>query len=135
MLSTELSLNYSSFGNFAFYEDYPRKVSTYARERTRIHTDTQAYTHTNTHTPKKEKKKKGFSLRRSGNGKNRHFFKELTPRSWTYELRGQGNKKHIPNQRQHTPHTILQKLSPKPWPTPLYLSLPIIIYIGSSHGK
>ena len=50
------------------------------------------------------------------------FFKELTPRSQTYELRSQGEKKknkHIQNQDKQTPHTVLQKLLPKLTPTPL----------------
>ena len=46
------------------------------------------------------------------------IFKELTPCSWTYELRGQGEKKKTTNSRQ-TPHTVLQKLSPKTTPRPL----------------
>ena len=53
-----------------------------------------------------------------GNGKI-DIFKELTPHSWTYELRGQGIKKSIQNQNKQTPHTVLQKLSPKPRPWPL----------------
>ena len=42
------------------------------------------------------------------------IFKELTPHSRTYELRGQGEKKSIQNQDKQTPHTVRQKLSPKP---------------------
>ena len=44
-------------------------------------------------------------------------FKELTPRSWTYELRGQGKKKT--NKVKDIPHTVLQKLSPKTMTSPL----------------
>ena len=58
-----------------------------------------------------------FTLKGTGNGKKRNFFKELTPRSWTYELCGQGKiNKSIYKQ---TPHTVLQKLPPKAWPVPL----------------
>ena len=50
-------------------------------------------------------------------------FKELTPRFRTYELRGQGKregrKRNVPNQDKPTPHTLLQKLSPKMYNTPL----------------
>ena len=51
------------------------------------------------------------------------FFKELTPRSQTYELRGQEkkNKRNVPNQDKQTPHIVLQKLSPKTLRTPLRL--------------
>ena len=47
------------------------------------------------------------------------FFKELTLRSRTYELRGQGKKRNVPNQDKQTPHTVLQKISPKTLRTPL----------------
>ena len=54
------------------------------------------------------------------------FFKELTPRSWIYELCGKGKKKKKKkkkkidqNQDKHTPHTVLQKLSPKTTHVPL----------------
>ena len=40
---------------------------------------------------------------------NSTFFKELTPRSRTYELRGQGGKKAIRIKDKQTPHTVLQK--------------------------
>ena len=46
------------------------------------------------------------------------FFKELTSHSRTYELRGQGGKKNLQNQDKQTPHTVLQKLCPKPTPPP-----------------
>ena len=59
--------------------------------------------------------KKG--LKGVGNGKI-DIFKELTPHSWTYDLRGQGEKKSIQNQDKQTLHTVLQKLSPKPTRTP-----------------
>ena len=40
------------------------------------------------------------------------FYKELAPRSRTYELRGQGGKKrNVQNQDKQTPHTVLQKLT------------------------
>ena len=44
-----------------------------------------------------------------------HIFKEFTPRKLTYELRSQEKKKKSIRQIQHkqTPHTTLQKLSPK----------------------
>ena len=45
------------------------------------------------------------------------FLKKLTPRSRTYELRGQGEKKSKQNKDKQTPHTVLQKLSPKLTPT------------------
>ena len=51
--------------------------------------------------------------------KNRHFLKELILRSRTYELRGQGKRRNVQNQDKQTPHTVLQKLSPKPSRTPL----------------
>ena len=52
-------------------------------------------------------------------GQKSTFFKELTPHSRTYELRGQGEKKNsIQNQDKQTPHTVLQKLPPKTIPTP-----------------
>ena len=54
------------------------------------------------------------SIKGEGNGKI-DVFKELTPRSRTYEPRGQGKKKSIQNQLKQTPRTVLQKLSPKPW--------------------
>ena len=56
-----------------------------------------------------------------GTGKRKiDIFKELTPRSRTYELRSQGGKKSIYKIKdKHTPHTVLQKLSPKPSPAPL----------------
>ena len=48
------------------------------------------------------------------------YFKELTPSSQTYELNGQGKKKSsTQNQDKQTPHTVLQKLSPKLTPSPL----------------
>ena len=45
-------------------------------------------------------------------------FKARTPRSWTYELHGQGKKKGKRKKGQkiqdpQTPHTVLQKSSPK----------------------
>ena len=57
---------------------------------------------------KKKKKKK----------KKKKFFKELTPRSQTNELCGQGEK-NVQNQDKQTPHTVLQKLSPKKLGIPL----------------
>ena len=49
------------------------------------------------------------------------IFKELTPRSRTYELCSQGKekKKYYQIQDRQTPHTVLQKLSPKATYTPL----------------
>ena len=47
-------------------------------------------------------------------------FEELTPSFRTYELRGQGGKKSsIRIKDKQTPHTVLQKLSPKTTPPPL----------------
>ena len=51
------------------------------------------------------------------------FCKELTPRSRTYELRGQGKKSIYKIKGKQTPHTVLQKLSPKPSRTPLKLKM------------
>ena len=54
------------------------------------------------------------SLKGAGNGKST-FFKELTPRSRTYELGGQAGekkKKHIQNQRQtNTSHSPTKTIS------------------------
>ena len=47
------------------------------------------------------------------------FFKELTPRSLTYELRGQGKKKEIYKIKTNKHLTVLQKLSQKLSRTPL----------------
>ena len=47
-------------------------------------------------------------------------FKELTPRSRTHGAsRPREKKSKVPNQDKHTPHTVLQKLSPKTLRTPL----------------
>ena len=59
-----------------------------------------------------------FVLRREVSVKSKSF-KELTPRSRTYELRGQGKKSSIRFKDKQTPHTVLQKLSPKVTPRPL----------------
>ena len=58
-----------------------------------------------------------YSFKGTGNGKIKIFFKALTPRSWTCELRGQGKKKKsiYKIKDKHTPQTVLQKLSPKVW--------------------
>ena len=50
-------------------------------------------------------------------------FKELTPHSWSYELRGQGKKKLNKIKDKQTPHTVLQKLSPKTMTSPLNKTL------------
>ena len=47
------------------------------------------------------------------------IFKELTPRSRTYQLRGQRKKRNVQNHDKKTPHTILQKLSRKTTHLPL----------------
>ena len=49
------------------------------------------------------------------------IFKELTPRSRTYEPRGQGKEKQsiYKIKDKQTPHTVLQKLSPKACSGPL----------------
>ena len=47
------------------------------------------------------------------------FFKELTPRSRTYELRGQRGGSIYKIKDTQTPHTVLQKLPPKAYNTPL----------------
>ena len=55
------------------------------------------------------------------------IFKELSPRSRTYELRGKGKKKEkkalIRFKDKQTPHTVLQKLSPKMTLSPLSKAL------------
>ena len=53
-----------------------------------------------------------------GVGKTDIFFRELTPSSRAYELRSRGGG-DVQNQDKQTPHTVLQKLSPKPTHTPL----------------
>ena len=50
---------------------------------------------------------------------NSTFFKELTPRSRTYEFRGKMKKSINKITDKQTPHNALQKLSPKVWPAPL----------------
>ena len=50
-------------------------------------------------------------------------FKEFTPRSRTYEHRIQGKKRNDQNQDKQTPHTVLQKLSPKMTHIPLIETL------------
>ena len=57
------------------------------------------------------------SLRGQVTGKST-IFKELTPRSRTYEFCGKGEKSIYKFKDKQTPHTVLQKLSPKPSPTP-----------------
>ena len=53
-------------------------------------------------------------LLRGNMSKKSTVFEDLTPRSRTYELRGQGKKKgNDQNQDKQTPHTVLQKLSLK----------------------
>ena len=54
-----------------------------------------------------------------GVSKKRTSFKELTPHSWTYELRKPRGKKELQIQDKQTTHTVLQKLSPKTTPRPL----------------
>ena len=71
-----------------------------------------------------EARRRSHAWLRGWHTKKIDIFKELAPRPRTYELHGQGKKKRNgQNQDKQTPHTVLQKLSPKACTTPLSIKL------------